>query len=314
MLTVIFATRNGMRTLPATLDAYLRLQSPQGGWKLIVVDNASTDESREFTDSFRGQLPLMCLSETKPGKNSALNAALAHVEGDLVVLSDDDALPRSDWLVSMRSAADSQPTYAIFGGVVLPRWEIDPPDWVLRWVPAEPVFTLTPPSLREGPINHHFVVGPNMAVRTSVFDEGFRFDPTIGPQGPNYAMGSETEFVKRLGRHGYQAWHVEGARVEHFIRDFQISRPWILRRAIRLGRGLYRIGRMELATEIPAWGGVPRYLFKEMLSQGALLAKGLVTFRGETVFRAQWELNVLRGQILEAYSSRPNRSGKGTLR
>ena len=309
MLTVVFATRNGMRTLPVVLDAYLRLRVPEGGWKLIVVDNASTDRSREIITSFQDRLPLTYLSEEKLGKNVALNAALAHVEGDLVVLSDDDAIPVPDWLVSMRSAADAQPTYAIFGGVVLPHWEITPPEWVVKWVPPGPAFALTPPSLREGPLEHHFVFGPSMAVRTEVFDEGFRFDPTIGPQGTSYAMGSETEFVRRLARHGYAAWHVHNAQVEHFIRDFQMTRSWILGRAIRMGRGLYRMGRMDRRADVPTWRGIPRHLFREILVQTAGVLKGLLTFRRETVFRARWELNVLRGQIIEASRSRAEPPG-----
>lgn len=309
MLTVIFATRNGTRTLPTVLDAYLRLHPPEGGWKLIVVDNASTDRTRDVITSFRDRLPLTYLFEEKLGKNVALNTALALVEGDLVVLTDDDAIPRPDWLVSMRSAADAQPTYAIFGGAVLPRWEITPPDWVMKWVPREPAFALTPPSLQQGPLEPHWVTGPNMAVRSEVFNKGFRFDPTIGPQGANYAMGSETEFVRRLVRHGYAVWHVRDAQVEHLVRDFQMTSSWILRRAIRLGRGLYRMGLMERQTDVPTWFGVPRYFFREVLVQSALVVKGLLTFRGETAFRARWGLNVLRGQIIEAYNSRGERPG-----
>jgi L-malate glycosyltransferase len=303
MLTVIFATRNGMRTLPAVLDAYLRLQVPDGGWKLIIVDNASSDRSRDIISSFQDRLPLTCLSEEKLGKNVALNAAVAHIEGDLVVLTDDDAIPRPDWLVRMSDAADAQPEYSIFGGVVLPRWEITPPEWI-KWVPLGPVFTVTPPSLPEGALDHHFVFGPNMAVRTKVFDRGFLFDPSIGPQGTNYAMGSETEFVGRLASEGYAAWHVRNAQVEHLIRDFQMNRSWILRRAIRFGRGLYRMGRTDRRTDMPTWLGVPRYLFREMLWQTAMLSKCLLTFRGEAIFRARWDLNVLRGQIIEAYLCR----------
>jgi L-malate glycosyltransferase len=304
MLTVIFATRNGMRTLPSVLDAYLALEVPDGGWKLVVVDNSSTDRSRECISSFQDRLPLTYLYEETLGKNVALNAAVAHIEGDLVVLTDDDVFPRPDWLVRMRSVANNQPAYSIFGGVVLPRWEINPPDWVINWVPAEPVFTLTPPSLREGSIDHHFVVGPNMAVRASVFSDGFRFDPTIGPQGANYAMGSETEFVKRLGRHGFAAWHAPDAKVEHFIRDYQMTSSWILRRAIRFGRGLYRLGLMEGPAAITTWLGIPRHLFRDILVQTAQLLKGFLTLNLETIFRARWELNVLRGQLIEAHNAR----------
>ena len=303
MLTVLFTTHNGIRTLRPVLDAYLALQTPQGGWKLVIVDNASTDGSADIVAAYRGRLPLILLSEEKLGKNAALNAGLAHVEGDLVVLTDDDALPRSDWLVNIRSAADSHSAYSIFGGVVLPHWEITPPDWILKWVPLGPVFTLTPPSMRDEPMDPSLVFGPNMAVRTKVFEDGFRFDSTIGPQGKNYAMGSETEFVRRLARHGHRAWHISNAVVEHWIRDFQMTRSWILGRAIRFGRGAYRLRRLEQQAQMPSWFGVPRYLFRETLRQAALLSKALLISSGERAFRARWELNVLRGQITEAYAA-----------
>jgi glycosyltransferase involved in cell wall biosynthesis len=303
MLTVIFATRNGKRTLPMVLDAYLALEPPAGGWKLVVVDNASTDGSLDLVRSYQNKLPLICMTEITPGKNAALNSALHHVEGDLVILTDDDAVPRPDWLVAMRTAADSQPEYSVFGGVVSPRWEVTPSDWIEKWVPLGPVFTVTPASLREGPMDYRSVFGPNMAVRLKLFADGFRFDSTIGPRGASYAMGSETEFVRRLASHGYRAWHVGGARVDHLIRDFQMRRSWILGRAIRFGRGAYRMHRVEGSAGMPSWLGAPRYLFREMLRQGVRVAVGLLTFRGEMAFRARWELNVVRGQIVEARKS-----------
>ena len=300
MLTVIFATRNGVRTLPGVLAAYCQLEIPTGGWKLIAVDNASTDATGEIIKSFADRLPLTYLYEERPGKNPALNAALDHVEGDLVLLTDDDVFPRPNWLVCMRKAADRLPGYSVFGGVVRPHWEVAPPAWIVEWVPGGPVFTLTPPSTPEGPLPPGSVYGPNMAVRTEIFRQGFRFDPTIGPQGANYAMGSETEFVLRLARHGYGAWHVPDAEVEHFIRDFQLHRSWILRRAIRFGRGHYRMSQSVQRREISTWRGVPRHLFKQMLVQTALLLKGVACFDDETVFRARWTFNVVWGQIIEA--------------
>ena len=300
MITVVIATRNGARTLPGVLDAYCKLIVPEGGWKLIVVDNASTDRSREIILSFQDRLPLTYLYEEKPGKNAALNTAIPQFDGDLVVFTDDDVFPRPGWLVSMRAAADSQPSYTIFGGVILPRWENPAPDWIREWVPLDVVFGLTNPELTGGPTTHGRIFGGNMAVRADVFKRGFRFDVSIGPRGVNYAQGSEAEFVNRLGEHFYTAWHVQNAEVEHFIRQFQMQKSWILGRAIRFGRGQYRLNHATHPVPTVLWFGAPRYLYRQLLEQTATMLKCMISFDQKRFFRARWMLNYFRGILIEA--------------
>jgi len=300
MLTVLVATRNGARTLPGVLEAYGRVQAPAGGFKIVVVDNGSTDGTPELAARFRDNLPLTWLVENKPGKNAALNHGLSAVEGDLVVLTDDDAFPRPDLLKRLREAADVHAAFSIFGGAVVPRWEMPPPEWLLRWVPPGPAFTLTPPSLGEGPTGPHNVFGPNMAVRAKVFEAGHRFDPSIGPRAAQYAMGSETEFVRRLVRQGHAAWHVAGAVVEHFVRESQMTRAWVRKRAVRFGRGQFRLAQVEGAQPTASWLGVPRYLVRGMCEQAARMVRACACLDDEDLFLAQWEFNYLWGQALEA--------------
>ena len=313
MLTVLFATRNRACQLADVLAAYERLEPPAGGWRLVVTDNGSTDGTRDVLDAFAGRLPLTSLFEGTPGKNAALTTGLSAVAGDLVVFTDDDVFPRPSWLPRLRAAADQNPSFAIFGGVVLPRWEVPPPDWILTWVPLGPVFTLTNPAIADGPTGSQNIYGPNMAIRTEVLAANQGFDPTIGPRGRDYAMGSETELVRRLLRRGYTAWYTRGAVVEHFIRAAQMRRSWILERAILFGRGQYRLARGEdrARPEPHAWGGVPRYLIREMLEHALSAVAGAISFNARRVFQARWRFNYVRGQALEARTlsrgARPHR-------
>jgi len=300
MMTVLIATHNGARTLHQVLDAYCRIKIPKDGWKLVVVDNASTDRSREIITSFQDRLPLTYHYEEKLGKNAALNSAIAHIDGDLVVFNDDDVFPRPGWLVSIRAAADAQPSYTIFGGVILPRWEIPVPRWIREWVPLDVVYALTSPDLTEGPTTADRIFGANLAVRANIFKREFRFDTSIGPRGANYAMGSETDFVRRLVQHGYAAWHVHNAEVEHFIRDFQMRKSWILGRAIRYGRGQYRLNHASHSIPAVLWFGAPRYMFRQILEQTAQMLKCTLRFDQEKFFRARWMFNYYRGNIIEA--------------
>jgi L-malate glycosyltransferase len=295
MLTVLIATRNGARTLPRVLEAYTRLQAPSGGWKLVVVDNASTDQTKKILLSFQNKLPLRCLFEERPGKNICLNTAMVELEGDLAIFTDDDAIPRPDWLVAMRTAANSHPDYSLFGGVVLPNWEIAPPSWI-RWVPAGPTFAISDPAWKEGPVDAGCLFGPNMAIRADVFRSGIRFDPSIGPQGTNYRMGSETELLMRLSQQGHKAWYVQAAVVEHCIRDFQMEQSWVWKRALRFGRGQYYLRR----DAIPCWFGLPFRLLPRVIQRGLRIAKARTGFREHELVLARWEFNYLMGHVLEA--------------
>ena len=295
MLTVLLATKNRAALLQQVLESFCGLKTPAGGWKLVVVDNGSTDPTAQTLASFSGRLPLHSVFEAKRGKNYALNAGLARIEGDLTVMTDDDVFPHADWLVELRKAADTQPEYTMFGGAIVPRWEVPPPEWISWIADPGPVYTLTFPSQKNGPIEPYMVFGPNYAVRNSVFAQGMRFDPAIGPSGASYAMGSETEFLMRLGRAGHKAYFVSEAVVEHFIRKEQIDKSWVLERAVRWGRGRFR---MSLSQKL--WFGLPRHLFRDMPKEALNVAAAWMTFRQPALFRARWRYNTLRGMATEA--------------
>jgi glycosyltransferase involved in cell wall biosynthesis len=297
MLTVLLATRNRAHILSDVLECFCQLQPPAFGWKLVIADNGSTDNTQRVLESFVGRLALQHVFEPKLGKNYALNAALPLIEGDLTVLTDDDVFPRPDWLVQLRKAADQHPGYSIFGGAIVPRWSASPPPWT-QWIDLGPVFTITRPDLQEGefPLSEFSTVqGPNMAIRSSIFYSGVRFDPSIGPSGSDYPMGSETELLFRLGRARHKAWCVPGAVVEHLVREEQLREDWVLQRAMRWGRGRYRMSQNP-----KLWFGVPRHLFRDIPKEAALLVLAWLSRKRDALFRARWRFNVLRGMATEA--------------
>jgi glycosyltransferase involved in cell wall biosynthesis len=300
LLTVLMATYNGAATLPRVLEAYDRLEPPHGGWRLVIVDNGSTDQTREVISAFTDRLPLSYLLCPKKGQNAARNAGLSAVSGNLVVCSDDDALPEKNWLVKLREAADAHPSFTVFGGTILPEWEVPPEEWLPKWVPLGPAYSLTQPAMEEGPVSPGLVFSPNMAIRSAVFREGYRFDEQIGPQGSSYPMGSETEFIKRLARNRFECWHCKDAVVRHIVRSHQMTKNWVLRRAVRFGRGQYRIQSAEAKGQPASVAGVPRYLVRQIAAQAWRAFSMKLSRDGEGLFKERWELNYLVGMAIEA--------------
>ncbi len=300
MVTVLMATFNGAPTLPSVLDAYCALEAPAGGWKVMIVDNGSTDTTKEVIHRFAQRLPLTYLFEPQRGKNIALNTGLRHIEGDLIVLTDDDAVPHPDWLIQLQAAADSQPSFSIFAGAIVPRWEVLPEPWVLNWVPHSVTYALTGEDWPEGPITPRRVLEPNSAYRAQIFEAGYRFDPAMGPMGSNYPMGSGSELHVRLMRAGYTSWFCRRAVVEHIVRKWQMEKKWVLRRAFRYGRGQFR---QEIRPELKSPRlvfGVPRYILHGVVKQALRVAK--ISFGGDERerFTERWNLNFLAGQAYEA--------------
>ncbi|MFZ1989577.1 MAG: glycosyltransferase family 2 protein [Alphaproteobacteria bacterium] len=254
MLSVVLATHNGADTISRTLAAMSELEAPAGGWKLIVVNNASTDDTEALVLNWQDRLPLLYVREPRLGKPMAINTGFAHVEGDLVVMTDDDVLPDRTWLVEWRKSVDRHPECSVFGAAIVPEFETPPPNW-LDPVWETMLFGATP-DRPEGEIGPVDVCGGNMGIRRSIVDDGWRFDEKyfVGRLG---LMGEDADFIQRLAEHGHRICFLPTPRVRHIIHRDQVSWSSMQRRFIRHGRYMFA---SQDVTYDPATGA-PRFTF-----------------------------------------------------
>jgi len=245
-VTVLFTSRNGESVISRTLNAYRLINQSDVSWKLVIVDNGSTDSTCEIINAFQQHLPIEVYCEPIAGKNRALNRGLQAVEGELVVLTDDDTLPSPSFLQAWAKFLDTKPEYGLFGGSISPLFESAAQSW-LTADPYEMIMLFGARDLPEGPVEPQLIFGGNMAVRRSVFADGFRFNENIGPNGLdfNYPMGGESEFCRRVGRAGISSWFAKEPVVQHLVRPYQLTDRYLAERAYRSGRGGACLLKME---------------------------------------------------------------------
>ncbi|ASO22518.1 GT2 family glycosyltransferase [Actinoalloteichus hoggarensis] len=106
--TVVVVTWQGRAHLGDCLDALGRQTRPH---RILVVDNASTDGTREVLAE-HPSTPVVLRTATNLGYAGALAAALRQVHTPFVAWLNDDAVPEPDWLAELERALDENPSAA----------------------------------------------------------------------------------------------------------------------------------------------------------------------------------------------------------
>jgi len=104
--SVIVPSWNGVQLLPACLES-LRTQTYRN-FEVLVVDNASADESVALVRQQYPEARLVALSENR-GFTGAVNAGIAQAKGTFVALLNQDAEADPRWLAEMARAAQAHP-------------------------------------------------------------------------------------------------------------------------------------------------------------------------------------------------------------
>jgi cellulose synthase/poly-beta-1,6-N-acetylglucosamine synthase-like glycosyltransferase len=97
-VTLIISAFNEMRSIEAKLKNSLTLDYPENLLHILVVSDASTDETDRIVERYVGkQVSLLRMPERR-GKTASLNVALQQVRSEIVVFSDANILYQEDAL------------------------------------------------------------------------------------------------------------------------------------------------------------------------------------------------------------------------
>ncbi len=131
-LTVIICTYNPRQAaIDATLAALQAQTLDLARWELVIIDNASTNGVPAALNLSWHPHARRVL-EPKLGIAAARHRALVEaLRGDCrtLLFVDDDTLLAPDYLVTGLALGASDPRLGCWGGQLLPRYEVEPPDW-----------------------------------------------------------------------------------------------------------------------------------------------------------------------------------------
>jgi len=198
LVSVIVPAYNAARTLPACLAALKDQAVSRSSYEVIVVDDGSTDATREITQSYGVRL----LTQPNHGPAAARNLGVQAAQGEILLFTDADCAPAPDWIVAMIEPLADPDVIGVKGA-----YRTRQRGLVARFVQAE--YEDKYDKMRQERYID-FVDTYAAAYRRCVFADGQGFDPAF-PR----ASGEDVEFSYRLARQGYKMVFAPKAVVYH---------------------------------------------------------------------------------------------------
>lgn len=237
--SLIICTRNRSGSLKNTLEKLASQKYPQEKLEIIIVDNASTDNTRNVVNHFQDNFPfqLTYYFEQQLGLSAARNRGVAEACGEIVAFLDDDAYPQdAEWLQNLVNAFDD-PAVSVAGGDLIPVWPGDGqrPNWIhdlLLYYLGITRFEFD--AVRE--LNYPlYPWGANIAFRKIQVQKMNGFPLILGRQGDVLLSGEESALCMLLDYSGEKIVYAPGAVVKHVIASNRLHEDWFLNRAKQQG-------------------------------------------------------------------------------
>jgi glucosyl-dolichyl phosphate glucuronosyltransferase len=212
LLTVAICTRNRAGFLREAVESVLAQATADT--QVLVVDNASTDDTETVARGFSRHPGVSVLREPELGLSAARNTALRQARGEFVIFLDDDAVAEPGWLAAYRELIEHPPSadLAACGGAVFPHyatptpWWLHPQAYTLNW------------SERAQPFREQGNPwGCNFAVRRDRARSLGGFNPRLGRKGGGMGAHEESELLDKLRLAGGRVWWLPQARIRHHV-------------------------------------------------------------------------------------------------
>lgn len=276
-LDVLICGFNEVPNISRVLES-LRAQSVSSQkFRVIYVDNASTDETRRIVEENAHGLDLQYVYEGRQGKNWACNAGYEHARAAYVAHLDADAKADSRWIENILRVIEEQQPYLI-GGPLYPYYITAKPAWYLDRYSTD--YRGDTAQYLPG----HNLNGSNMIWRRTFVEQLGGFDTSIGLKGRGLIRGDETSLMVKAKQTvpDFAPFYDPSIVVSHLIRPEIMSLWYWTRRAFVQGRHDHKVWNRDTAERSRVFWLAE--FFRTAMPVGAKGAKAFV-LRDKSIYR-----------------------------
>jgi glucosyl-dolichyl phosphate glucuronosyltransferase len=272
LISVIICTHNRDRYLRSALQSVIDQNFPLTDYEIIVVDNASTDNTRAVVTAFAQRGNVRYVHEPRLGLNHARNAGWRSATGTYVAYLDDDAVAESGWLAAIRDGFAIAGRTAIIGGPVAPIWEAPRPSWLSDEAAVALTILDWGGALRPlAQVPNEWLVGVNFALSVALLRELGGFDPRLERWGNRLLSNGDTYIQRLAQQRGYACVYHPQMQVRHLVPAARLTQRWFVRRYYWQGMSDAVMEMIETGpTRTARWRRACRRMLRLLLTPSAV--------------------------------------------
>lgn len=262
IITIIICTYNRAKILEECLKAICNQTQTQDYYKILVIDNNSTDETYEIVNSFVTTYSnIRYVLESTQGLSYARNRGTSEADTEWVAFLDDDGLAHENF-VEVALQVINNYNFDCFGGIYYPWYKYGKPHWLNQDFGRKIPLSNTTIEIDEPKLD-----GGIFAIKKNVLESIGGFSTELGMTGNKIAYGEETLLQIKLLEAGYKLGFSPEWQMDHLVAKYKLSVLWHLNAEYAKGRD-----SMLLESKLPVkWSHFDKikfvcfYLLKGML-------------------------------------------------
>lgn len=230
--SIAVCTYDRADVLDKAIDSLVNQTAGRQAYEVIIVDNASQDETKAVAQRYLNRLNLYYVYEARQGLSYARNRAIKCARGEYLAYIDDDIRLCPEWIDRVLFIiGDHAPD--VFGGPIFPIYETGKPAWFLdkyatvAW--GEESHYLT---------RNEYLSGCNIIFKKELLEQLGGFDSSFGMAGKALGYHEEGELIGRAVKSNpaLKIYYDPQLVAYHLVRKAKMTVSWYIRHSIRINK------------------------------------------------------------------------------
>jgi len=212
-ISIVICTYNRDQFIGEALESLSKQTLATDKFEIIIVNNNCTDNTEAICKVFINQHPQLDMTyviETNQGLSFARNRGIAEAKYEVITYIDDDAYAKNNFLELIYDYFNAHPHIAGIGGKVIPRYEIEEPEWMNKYLYGIVTKIDYGDQIRKFAPNR-FPVGCNMTYRKDLLEK-------VGGFNNKLKWRADDKYINfKIREVSEEVFYIPNLEVEHTI-------------------------------------------------------------------------------------------------